>query len=263
MPRQHPDHDENYLCPLSQAMPYLARSTFSFEEEDIEVLQPYFNFQHEQKHLLKQMERFGESLGASKSAVQEALAAAQKAQDTFERACRERGREIMTQLGNYRQAVVILSRPYNGCDPGLNLGLPKKLHDMGVLAIPMDFLPAGDDEKMSRLATMYWKSGQRILSAAEQIKDHPQLHGIFITNFKCGPDSFISHFLHHRMTGKPYLQLEVDEHSADAGVITRCEAFFDSLERKPAAPRKENTAAQQIRGSDQQTGGEEFHASAS
>ncbi|MFC1683429.1 hypothetical protein ACFL0G_04405 [Candidatus Zixiibacteriota bacterium] len=65
------------------------------------------------------------------------------------------------------------------------------------------------------------------------------------------------------MTGKPYLQLEVDEHSADAGVITRCEAFFDSLERKPAADRKENTTAEQIRGSEQQSGGEEFHASAS
>jgi predicted nucleotide-binding protein (sugar kinase/HSP70/actin superfamily) len=126
----------------------------------------------------------------------------------------------------------------------------------------MDFLPADSDEIMGELTTMYWKSGQRILAAAEHIKKNPQLHGIFITNFKCGPDSFISHFLRHRMTGKAYLQLEVDEHSADAGVITRCEAFFDSLERKPAAPRKDRTAAEQIQGSDQESGGEELHASA-
>ncbi|MFC1683428.1 acyl-CoA dehydratase activase-related protein, partial [Candidatus Zixiibacteriota bacterium] len=185
MPREHPDQDENYLCPLSQAMPYLARSAFSFEEEDIEVLQPYFNFQHEEKHLIKQMERFGKSLGKSKTAIKEALAAARKAQATFESKCLERGREIMTRLGDFRQAVVILSRPYNGCDPGLNLGLPKKLHDMGVLAIPMDFLPANGDENMVRLATMYWKSGQRILAAAEQIKINPQLHGIFITCKGC------------------------------------------------------------------------------
>ena len=31
------------------------------------------------------------------------------------------------------------------------------------------------------------------------------------------------------MSGKPYLQLELDEHSADAGMITRVEAFLDSL----------------------------------
>ena len=32
------------------------------------------------------------------------------------------------------------------------------------------------------------------------------------------------------MRGKPYLTIEIDEHSADVGAITRCEAFLDSLE---------------------------------
>jgi predicted nucleotide-binding protein (sugar kinase/HSP70/actin superfamily) len=31
------------------------------------------------------------------------------------------------------------------------------------------------------------------------------------------------------MANKPFLQIEIDEHSADAGVITRCEAFLDSI----------------------------------
>ena len=38
------------------------------------------------------------------------------------------------------QAIVIVSRPYNGCDPGINLNLPKKLRDLGALPIPMDYL---------------------------------------------------------------------------------------------------------------------------
>ena len=113
MPRQHPDHDENYLCPLSQAMPYLARSAFSFEKENIEVLQPYFNFQHEGKHLLKQMERFGTSLGKSSDEVAQAYAAAQRAQETFERTCRERGREIMSRVSSpwARHSVCSMSAP--------------------------------------------------------------------------------------------------------------------------------------------------------
>jgi len=37
------------------------------------------------------------------------------------------------------------------------------------------------------------------------------------------------------LKGKPYLQLEIDEHSADAGAITRCEAFLDSLKHTKAA----------------------------
>jgi predicted nucleotide-binding protein (sugar kinase/HSP70/actin superfamily) len=37
-------------------------------------------------------------------------------------------------------------------------------------------------------------------------------------------------FFREKMAGKPYLQIEIDEHSADVGAITRCEAFLDSLE---------------------------------
>jgi predicted nucleotide-binding protein (sugar kinase/HSP70/actin superfamily) len=48
-------------------------------------------------------------------------------------------------------------------------------------------------------------------------------------NFRCGPDSFLAHFVHEEMAGKPFMELEIDEHSADAGMITRYEAFLDSL----------------------------------
>jgi predicted CoA-substrate-specific enzyme activase len=260
MPRSHPDHTENYLCPLSQAIPYIIKSAISFKEKKVELLEPYFHFQHDHRRLLREMCRFGQSLGKSEKAVGEAFAAAEKAQATFEDKCRQRGQQILARLSDYRRVVVVLSRSYNGCDPGLNLGLPKKLHDMGVLAIPMDFLPLETDEILPGLASMFWKSGQRILAGGEMIKSIPQLHGIFITNFKCGPDSFISHFLHQRMAGEPYLQLEVDEHSADAGVITRCEAFFDSLERKPAIPRRQTETVLKPKRGDLHSGERELHA---
>ena len=124
--------------------------------------------------------------------------------------------------------MVIISRSYNGCDPGLNLGLPQKLKDLGTLAIPIDFLPL-EDIDLSDYKDMYWKSGQRMLAAAKIIRGNPNLYALFITNFGCGPDSFITHFFKDIMKGKPYLQIEIDEHSADAGSITRCEAFLDSI----------------------------------
>jgi len=76
---------------------------------------------------------------------------------------------------------------------------------------------------------MYWANGQKILAAARIVKDDPRLFAVYITNFSCGPDSFITHFFRKELEEKPYLQLEIDEHSADAGVITRLEAFLDSL----------------------------------
>jgi predicted nucleotide-binding protein (sugar kinase/HSP70/actin superfamily) len=77
---------------------------------------------------------------------------------------------------------------------------------------------------------MYWHPGIRILRAAKFIIDHQKLYGVYLTNFGCGPDSFILSFFYRLMERKPFLEIEVDEHSADAGVLTRCEAFLDSLE---------------------------------
>jgi predicted nucleotide-binding protein (sugar kinase/HSP70/actin superfamily) len=32
------------------------------------------------------------------------------------------------------------------------------------------------------------------------------------------------------MGEKPFLLLEIDDHTADAGIITRCEVFLDSIQ---------------------------------
>ena len=54
--------------------------------------------------------------------------------------------------------------------------------------MPLDFL-SFEDEKTKR--HMYWGMGQVILKAARFVKKHPQLFGTYITNFSCGPDSFV------------------------------------------------------------------------
>jgi predicted nucleotide-binding protein (sugar kinase/HSP70/actin superfamily) len=61
---------------------------------------------------------------------------------------------------------------------------------------------------------------------------------VYLGNFRCGPDSFLSHFVREELKDKPYLQIEVDEHSADAGMITRCEAFLDSLRSSRGAEKR-------------------------
>jgi len=76
---------------------------------------------------------------------------------------------------------------------------------------------------------MYWKSGQKILCAARIIAKDPRLFGLYLTNFGCGPDSYLLKFFAKETEGKPFLTIEIDEHSADAGIITRCEAFIDTI----------------------------------
>ncbi|MBN2468525.1 MAG: CoA activase, partial [Deltaproteobacteria bacterium] len=158
-----------------------------------------------------------------------AFIAAWDAQQDFESTLRKRGEEVLSKLDAKAQALVIVSRSYNGCDPGINLRIPRILRDMGVIAIPIDMLPLDAVDTVAKWRGMYWGYGQKILAAAQIIKNDPRLFAVYITNFSCGPDSFISHFFRKELAEKPYLQIEIDEHSADAGVVTRLEAFLDSL----------------------------------
>jgi predicted nucleotide-binding protein (sugar kinase/HSP70/actin superfamily) len=57
----------------------------------------------------------------------------------------------------------------------------------------------------------------------------PNGFGLHLTNFGCGADSFLEHFFKYIMGDKAYLILELDEHSAVAGVMTRLEAFKNVL----------------------------------
>ena len=161
------------------------------------------------------------------SALETALAA----QREFEQDCKAKGREIIESLKEDEKLFVLISRPYNGCDAGVNLELPKKLAQLNAKVIPMDMLELDNAELTDPdfHSKVYWKYGQHIMRAAEVIKNNKNLYAIYLSNFSCGPDSFLLTFFKDIMGEKPCLQLELDEHSADAGVITRLEAFFESL----------------------------------
>ena len=101
--------------------------------------------------------------------------------------------------------------------------------------VPVDDIPVMD---------IYWHFGKAILRIADFVKKHEDIYPIYISNFGCGPDSFISHDFRYQLRGKPFLTLELDEHSADAGLITRCEAFLDSI--AGAIPEKKATKPKQV-----------------
>jgi predicted nucleotide-binding protein (sugar kinase/HSP70/actin superfamily) len=231
-----PDIPVSTVCPYVQSFPYTVKSSIDFKALGAKILHPVIHFGGDRKDLEKELIQFGKTLGSSASRVRRAFAKAEENQDRFRETILRRGQEVLDNLAPGQKLMVIIGRPYNTCDPGVNLDLPKKLKELGELAIPMDFLPLDDMADRDGIKEMYWRYGQRILCAGHLVKEASHLQGIYISNFGCGADSFIGHFFRDSMKGTPYLQLEIDEHSADAGAITRCEAFLDSLKNvKPAA----------------------------
>ncbi len=228
LPKMDPHMTDSFVCPYIQSLPYAIRSAIELEEE--KLLKPVIYLNYGTDHRTKALAEVGRKLGKTRGEVRRAVEAGQEAWDRFLQALRRRGEEVLQELGSDERAIVVVSRSYNGCDPGANLEIPRKLRNMGVLAIPMDFLPLDDNPLTGDWTNMYWRYGQKIMAAAEIVARDDRLFPLYLTNFGCGPDSFITKFFRERLGDKACLIIEVDEHSADAGMITRCEAFLDSLE---------------------------------
>jgi predicted CoA-substrate-specific enzyme activase len=220
----------NCNCPWIQTYSYLLGAAFN-DRKDItrKMLTPVLHFRYP-KVVSRELAEFMKSnFGIPFKKSNEALRQAYLAQAEFEKAVIDRGKEVLESLPSDKQAMGIIGRPYNSADPSLNLDLIEKLIRMDIVPIPLDYLPLRDENIFEDYRSMYWPNGQKILAGAGIIAKDKRLYAIYIGNFRCGPDSFLQHFVHREMKGKPFLHLEVDEHSADAGMITRIEAFLDSL----------------------------------
>ncbi len=228
------DVDRSYNCPYIQGIPFMIGPAF---EDRAKIIKPTIFMAKEGYNLKKQMVQLGQTLGRTAKDAARAADAAIKAQRDFQERCQQRGREVLANLSRENEAVVVIGKPYNAHDIGLNLNIPKKLRKLGVLAIPFDLLPLDSVKLPSHYSNLVWKNEQNLLRAVMFARDHKSLNPVLITNYGCGPDAFFMKYLEDTMGANPCLVLEVDEHSADAGIATRIEAFVDTSNRTKVTAR--------------------------
>jgi predicted CoA-substrate-specific enzyme activase len=233
------DSRTHHLCPWNQTLPYVLRVAPQLAPRAEQFLMPTLYPRLGQGYVKKQLARYFRRLGIARRRSDAAVEAAYGAQADFEQRLRDAGRQALTTLEQTREpAILLVGRAYNLYDRNLNCDLPRKLRRLyGVNVLPLDFLPL-DDPVDDVNPNMYWHSGRCILAAGRLAQRHPYLHLVYITNFKCGPDSFIKFFL-REAAGSPFLVLQFDGHGNDAGYLTRCEAYLDSqgiLRCQSAAP---------------------------
>ena len=223
-----PGQTHNHYCPYIPASPHMVAAHVRAEEKGVRLVT--FPF-HMRQRVARRRELavLAKQLGVSTRRALTAARQGDEAQAAFYRAIRRRGREVLAGLAPGQTGVVVVGRAYNTCDLGVCQDLPRKLRKLGVIPIPMDFLAARGVDVSGDHPDMYWRSGQEILGTAHLVAADPNLQCIYLTSFHCGPDSFLLSYFRTAMGAKPFLELEVDDHTAEAGIVTRCEAFLDSL----------------------------------
>jgi len=217
MPQENACRD-SYLCPVTQAGPYFLAKAFP----SLLFLSPVLDFTYGYEACSALVEMGVRELGKPREQAGLAWAAAVGAQKEVERALGELGRKALAEAVRVgKPAILLAGRSYNAFTAEASQSVAKKLSSMGVAVIPADCLaPVGEGSTV-------WHAANQILNAVALAKQHPNLFLLCISNFSCTIDAFTHAMLAAKLGSKPYLILEIDAHTADAGVQTRLEAFLD------------------------------------
>ena len=130
----------------------------------------------------------------------------------------------MTRSGScfWDAPYTVLSKAMNSNVPGIfsNLGIQTFFQDM------LDYTAYDFSEIDPLLQQIHWKHAAQILKGAYVAAKEENLYPVYISSFKCSPDSFGTDYFKEIMEGfgKPYLVLELDEHDSSVGYETRIEA---------------------------------------
>ncbi len=157
--------------------------------------------------------------------------------------------------------VVLLGRPYTVFSEEMNKGIPGILGALGIKAFYQDMLDA-DGQSVGAieplLKEIHWHHAAKILAAAAVVARTRGAYPVFLTSFKCSPDSFIIDYFRKIMEAhaKPYLILQLDEHDSRVGYETRIEAAIRTFRNheatlpgpeEPAEPLQGDTALGTLR----------------
>ena len=214
-------------CPLTQGLPFYARHAFGLRDD--RMLRPLVSFSGGFDASRGAFEDVAERLGFTRAEGRRAYETGVEQYRRFLAAYAALGAQVLREVRENpdRVYIALCGRPYNAFTRDANMGIPRKFTSQGVTVIPFDMIyDAGAEIPPNN----YWYYGQQDMKAVKQVGTIDNLYLAWISNFSCAPDSFLLHYVRWLMGHKPYLVLEIDSHTADAGLDTRVEAFLDIVE---------------------------------
>ncbi len=192
----------------------------------------------------------GQILQAKKQNILRAYLKARLAQFKFKRLLRRGWQppEAMAAVLNGRKSnlpadppgqlrFAVVGYPYIIHDRYISVDVINKLRRMGVSVVTSDNPPplALRMQRYDCGKILFWTFSDRTLRAAHYFAKQGKVDGIIhLTAFGCGPDSIVDRFIQYNSSSHhiPFMSLSIDEHSGEAGVSTRLEAFVDMVRRK-------------------------------
>ncbi|RLI71269.1 MAG: hypothetical protein DRP02_05270 [Candidatus Gerdarchaeota archaeon] len=225
------------FCPITQASPYFISTAF----KNVDFLKPVLDYSEGYENSDALITMAVEELNETRLQANEAYQKAVEKQLAVENQLQQMGEEIIKELQEKDEiGILLVGRSYNAFPPETSLRIPKKLASMGVTVIPFDFL------KKEEVNDIPWFFVNYAKVAINLAKKYDNLFLLYINSFSCTIDAFSQNYVRSEMDSKPYLMLELDAHTADAGIQTRLEAFLEIIKNYRAGKRKEEPKPFQV-----------------
>jgi len=133
--------------------------------------------------------------------------------------------------------IALIGHPYLLHDEYINHRLIHRLERANCRVLTPEMLaPEEAEAAVARLVGRdYWTYEEEVVGAGEHYLTSGVDGVIGVMAFGCGPDSVMMDMVRRRATNlqaTPFMSLTIDEHTAEAGVATRVEAFLDMIYRR-------------------------------
>ncbi len=138
----HPEI-ESHACPWGQTLPHVIRLAPHFDAYSDRFFAPTLHFRRGPEYMRQSLRVAMRAFSVPARVVDEALNEAYEAQAEFRGRLMAAGADALATLEEDGElGIVLVGRPYNIYDSGVNMDIPAKLRRYyGVNLIPIDFLP--------------------------------------------------------------------------------------------------------------------------
>lgn len=221
IPRIAAYHPGFFLCAKFAGLPDVVKNTFNITSD--RLIAPNI----ENKSLLTKLKAISttcRSIGVSKAS---GYLAYQQAMKSWKSECISPSSD---------PKIAVIGHSYLLNDAFFCRDILNTLSERGIKTTTPEDIPNKTlyQESAASQPDIYWQLSAKITGAAHFFSRQPDILGIImVSSFGCGPNSMLNEYVEHHIlknSGKPYIILNLDEHTGSAGIITRMEAFLDLMD---------------------------------
>lgn len=233
IPRYTSVSRRKYICPEVGGLPDLVRNSIPDLPEIIDV---NINLYKSNKQGFQAAFKAGKYVSNDRHRIYRAY---KRSLDLHEKNRSNHVQTVTKNEYNDKIKIALIGHSYILMDEYLNMGIVQKLKSMGAcIVMPKDREISLLREKGSKLSKrMFWDFGEIAIGFMRTMVEE-QVDGVlFISSFGCGLDAFINYMVEEEVqeAGIPFCSINIDEHSGEAGLETRLEAFTDMIIRRSRA----------------------------